>query len=154
MRLIFSTNSGMIGTVLTIFGILFTIGGAITNVPNALPGGIVLLVAGLAILIQDIIYLLRDKNDIWKKWNNIPEKARPQDENARQWADGVKFKTINAKQCYGIIYGDVGEKYITTLVNCTCSDYKKRRFPCKHMYKLAMELGVYTAPSTSDETAS
>lgn len=33
--------------------------------------------------------------------------------------------------------------YRTTLKNCTCMDFQRRAFPCKHMYRLAHELGVF-----------
>ena len=32
------------------------------------------------------------------------------------------------------------EDYETTLRYCTCMDFRKRRLPCKHMYRLAVEL--------------
>ena len=32
--------------------------------------------------------------------------------------------------------------YRTSLDACTCHDYKIRKLPCKHMYRLALELGV------------
>lgn len=32
--------------------------------------------------------------------------------------------------------------YDTTLSNCTCYDFQKRKLPCKHIYRLAVELGV------------
>lgn len=32
--------------------------------------------------------------------------------------------------------------YKTTLVNCTCPDFSISNHPCKHMYKLALELGI------------
>jgi len=32
--------------------------------------------------------------------------------------------------------------YTTSLLNCDCEDFKRRNIPCKHMYKLAYELGV------------
>ena len=31
--------------------------------------------------------------------------------------------------------------YQTTLNSCTCPDFKSRQLPCKHIYKLAMQLG-------------
>ena len=41
--------------------------------------------------------------------------------------------------------GTIGVKqtYQTTLKNCTCTDFQRRNKPCKHMYRLAHELGVY-----------
>lgn len=32
--------------------------------------------------------------------------------------------------------------YVTTMHDCTCYDYQYRHLPCKHIYRLAMELGV------------
>ncbi|MFQ9567866.1 MAG: SWIM zinc finger family protein [Roseburia inulinivorans] len=32
--------------------------------------------------------------------------------------------------------------YVTTLSNCTCADFESRHLPCKHMYRLASELGL------------
>lgn len=33
--------------------------------------------------------------------------------------------------------------YVATLSNCTCRDFILRQQPCKHMYRLAHELGIY-----------
>ena len=35
-----------------------------------------------------------------------------------------------------------GRSYRTTLDECTCPDFAMRNMPCKHIYRLAMELGV------------
>ena len=32
--------------------------------------------------------------------------------------------------------------YETTLSHCTCHDFQERKLPCKHMYRLAVELGI------------
>lgn len=32
--------------------------------------------------------------------------------------------------------------YIVTLDSCSCFDFSKRKLPCKHIYRLAMELGL------------
>lgn len=32
--------------------------------------------------------------------------------------------------------------YDTSLSQCTCYDFQSRRLPCKHMYRLAVELGM------------
>ncbi len=32
--------------------------------------------------------------------------------------------------------------YNVTLTHCDCEDFKKRNSPCKHIYKLALELGI------------
>jgi len=33
-----------------------------------------------------------------------------------------------------------------TLESCTCPDFKERKLPCKHMYRLASELGLIELP--------
>ncbi len=32
--------------------------------------------------------------------------------------------------------------YLTTLSECNCGDFENRRLPCKHIYRLAVELGI------------
>lgn len=34
--------------------------------------------------------------------------------------------------------------YSVSLAECTCPDFQQRKLPCKHMYKLALELGIVT----------
>ena len=40
------------------------------------------------------------------------------------------------------IRGASGNVYHTTLYSCSCTDFQTRKTPCKHMYKLAEELGL------------
>ena len=40
------------------------------------------------------------------------------------------------------IQGSSKNPYVTTLNECTCTDYFIRRLPCKHMYTLAFEMGL------------
>ena len=39
------------------------------------------------------------------------------------------------------IYGSDPEPYLVTLEECSCYDFQSRNLPCKHMYRLALELG-------------
>ena len=41
-----------------------------------------------------------------------------------------------------MIQGSAAEPYQATLQECTCADFAIRQAPCKHMYCLAMELGL------------
>lgn len=43
----------------------------------------------------------------------------------------------------GIFSGSKGALYKTTLESCTCRDYFLRRLPCKHIYRLMYELGLF-----------
>ncbi|MCD8348789.1 MAG: SWIM zinc finger family protein [Lachnospiraceae bacterium] len=40
------------------------------------------------------------------------------------------------------IQGSAAEPYEATLYECTCPDFKIRQAPCKHIYCLALELGL------------
>ena len=42
----------------------------------------------------------------------------------------------------GLFSGSGKNPYETTLTSCTCRDYFVRRLPCKHMYRLMMELDL------------
>lgn len=50
--------------------------------------------------------------------------------------------SIELKENYGVFKGSAKLPYITTLENCTCTDFKRRKKPCKHMYRLALEIGM------------
>lgn len=46
-----------------------------------------------------------------------------------------------------------GGIYDVTLNDCTCYDFYERRLPCKHMYRLAYELGCLDLPKTNKKAA-
>lgn len=50
--------------------------------------------------------------------------------------------SLNASKYEGTFSGEHGI-YSTTLRECQCMDFFYRRLPCKHMYRLAMECGVF-----------
>lgn len=57
----------------------------------------------------------------------------------------------------GVFYGSGKEPYQTSLASCACNDFVKRKKPCKHIFRLAMELGIIdaaykTGRSTANET--
>lgn len=48
---------------------------------------------------------------------------------------------INAEDMYGHFQGSHG-RYETFLDTCPCGDFHRAHLPCKHIYRLAMELGI------------
>jgi hypothetical protein len=64
--------------------------------------------------------------------NNTPEQ-----QNRKKSALKLNVKEVNQEQQTGII-----NDYEVTLDGCTCRDWFVRRLPCKHMYRLAHELGI------------
>lgn len=50
-------------------------------------------------------------------------------------------QSIDRENKTGIFPGSGASPYVTTLESCTCPDFSRRHLPCKHMYRLAIELG-------------
>lgn len=40
------------------------------------------------------------------------------------------------------VQGSASEPYVATLSECTCADFQYRKAPCKHIYRLALELDL------------
>ena len=57
--------------------------------------------------------------------------------------------TVSQKSKKAFFIGHLGDRYRTTLRSCTCEDFKERDrvkgefVPCKHMFRLATELGYF-----------
>ena len=51
--------------------------------------------------------------------------------------------SINKVECTGTFPGSGGNLYNTTLNSCTCADFSMRHLPCKHIYRLAIECGMF-----------
>jgi len=60
--------------------------------------------------------------------------------------NGEKIKseaiTLDAEAQSAVIAGSEAEPYEVTLSECSCFDFASRGKPCKHMYRLADELGL------------
>jgi hypothetical protein len=50
--------------------------------------------------------------------------------------------TVDTKNETAVIVGSF--PYEVSLVHCTCEDFSRRNLPCKHIYRLASELGYLT----------
>ena len=51
--------------------------------------------------------------------------------------------TVDHTENSAVFKGSSKSRYQTTLDTCTCVDYGMRKAPCKHIYRLAMELGKF-----------
>ena len=70
-------------------------------------------------------------------------------EQLRRQKSALKLKTdsINHSEKTGFISG-----HFVTIDNCDCMDFIMRKKPCKHMYRLAEDLGIFEISSkTSDK---
>lgn len=82
-----------------------------------------------------------NKYDIWGKWADFHS-----DEYAQKRiksAQSAKLTPVNVDEenLCGEFTGSHG-RYTTSLVSCPCGDFRRGRRPCKHMYRLAMELNL------------
>ncbi len=59
---------------------------------------------------------------------------------------------IDTDDLYGYFQGSSG-RYETWLDSCPCKDFSLSRLPCKHIYRLAIELGVIDEKTVADRTA-
>jgi len=50
--------------------------------------------------------------------------------------------SVDRESMMGIFPGSGASPYHTTLESCTCVDFIRRKLPCKHIYRLAIELGL------------
>lgn len=85
-----------------------------------------------------------------------PEHPADADEEKRL-ASAQQSKTtptsIDREHETGVFYGSGKDPYQTTLASCTCNDFVRRKKPCKHVFRLAMELGIIdTAYKTGRST--
>lgn len=83
------------------------------------------------------------KSSDWEQWDSIHGLA---DQLKRQKSARDKKTTpisIDRENETGIFKGSGKADYVTTLSNCTCTDFSRRKLPCKHMYRLAHELSKY-----------
>lgn len=61
-----------------------------------------------------------------------------------QSAKGLKTSIVSLDTAAGTIeiQGSEAEPYKATLKECGCADFMRRQLPCKHIYALAIEMGM------------
>lgn len=83
--------------------------------------------------------------NIWEQWADKhlnPEQTKRQSSAAGSKLTPISIDTVNFS---GTFKGSCGQ-YSTTLSECECIDFHRRELPCKHMYRLAYELGIFSLP--------
>lgn len=64
-----------------------------------------------------------------------------------------KMSFVTVPSVHADIQGKSGNTYHVTLNSCTCPDYTSRHIPCKHMYRLALQVGLLAGYDSSSELA-
>ena len=73
--------------------------------------------------------------------NNDPEQIKRQKRAIGKHCTPLSVNTYNKT---GVFSSSSSGTYSVTTTSCTCPDFIKRRKPCKHMYRLLDELGLYS----------
>lgn len=83
----------------------------------------------------------------WGKWSEVHSRSAQITRQKRAWGCYVDFVDITTGRARMTASGKM---YDVTLSGCTCYDFQKRFLPCKHMYRLAMEMGLMDLPKFSN----
>jgi NAD-dependent DNA ligase len=79
-------------------------------------------------------------------FGNWDESIHESIDQQKRKASAVKAEitplSVNSKVKSGEFQGRHGH-YNTTIETCDCGDFFSRKLPCKHIYRLAAELGIY-----------
>lgn len=80
-------------------------------------------------------------NVLWDKWADCHDDADQKKRQASAKKTACTPTLVDFIEQTGTFVGSSGH-HTTALDHCTCVDFNRRRLPCKHMYRLAMELGL------------
>ncbi len=89
------------------------------------------------------------KNELWSQWSDCHNSSDQQTRLASAKKSSCTPSSVDFTELSGVFKGSSGT-HSTSLQQCTCVDFKRRRLPCKHMYRLAMELGCLNVDFSSD----
>lgn len=82
-------------------------------------------------------YVSQDSKKLWAQWGDVGEQKKEAFEE-------VEFDRLYRKTRYALTKEpNKGYRTMTTLKSCNCVEFRKHHKPCKHMCKLADELGLY-----------
>lgn len=82
--------------------------------------------------------------DLWKQWESVHDEPDQLKRQESACAAKLTPLSIDKERGVGIFKGS--REYCTALDSCQCTDWGMRKKPCKHMYRLAFELGVMETP--------
>ena len=91
-------------------------------------------------------------NDLWNKWSDCHNAPDQQKRIASAKKSACTPVSLEQPSCTGTFKGSSGT-HTTALDHCSCVDFNRRHLPCKHMYRLAMELEFFQSDFASDKSA-
>ena len=150
MRLFTTTKRGKLAIFLIVVAVLGPIaaitGGSDQSVASVLQGSVMALVIAVLLLLKDIKYMRTPTDTLWSRWDEMQDSEAQRIRMGRALSGGATIRAIHRDARVATFVGGRGTKYSTRLTSCSCPDFKDRKAPCKHIYKLASELGVKELP--------
>ncbi|MDR2132803.1 MAG: hypothetical protein LBP30_05585 [Clostridiales Family XIII bacterium] len=84
-------------------------------------------------------YVREDARSLWEgRWDG-PARTPAAEERER-----LRFERFYPKTKYALMRDPAGHRVATTLIACSCVEFRKKRAPCKHMFELARLTGALT----------
>lgn len=84
--------------------------------------------------------------EVWKAWGKVHDDPQQLKRIEKAYQEECTPASIDLEAQTGLFYGSSGGQYTTTLDSCDCVDFLRRDLPCKHIYRLAIELGAFGQP--------
>ena len=81
---------------------------------------------------------------LWTEQDHLGGKQERSIESARK-AETTPIK-VDREAKTAVFFGSGKDPYNTSLSFCNCSGFARTKAPCKHIYRLAMELGIIDLP--------
>ena len=85
----------------------------------------------------------------FEKWNGVHDSEDQKKRIKSAQSAACTPLGVSSETGSGSFSGSHGF-YETTLESCTCVDFARRRLPCKHVYRLAIELGLLDVSADSN----
>lgn len=128
--------------MLNVLGLFFVLGGIACLSDGQFLSCLFGMVLGAVCLLPEIKYYRASASSVWARWETTHASEAQIARMLRAFNDNLTMKKINKKMKTATFVGKDGKSYKTDLRRCTCPDFLERKVPCKHMYKLADELGA------------
>lgn len=90
--------------------------------------------------------------ELWEQWSACHESPDQKKRFASAKTAACTPVELDKESGTATFKGSSGT-HSASLEKCSCVDYNRRRLPCKHMYRLAMELGLIDADFKSNSSA-
>ena len=153
MKKVLQSAIGKVSVVLIILAVLVLIVNAIKPSfpwPQAIASAAVLIAIAVVLAFRALKYANLTQEQKWERWASFHEQTDQVRRIERAITETYNIASYDEIDGKAVFIGGSG-KYKTNLLKCSCPDFKKRKLPCKHMYKLAFDLNLIGVPWEQDD---